>query len=204
MAGRATLRAGDEELVPERPFSLRWVWRWRSVAGQAIELDRIVAVARADRAGRRSGAGRRYGTGAQPCAGLARGSCCARGRMGGALGRPAMSSSRATTRRSARCGSPCTISPARPIRRTRQVSVGARGLTGDAYFGHVFWDTEIYLAAVLHSGLAGSRAGDADVSLSHLARGARKGGARGLQGCAVCLGVGRHGRGDDTRAGGRA
>jgi trehalose/maltose hydrolase-like predicted phosphorylase len=25
------------------------------------------------------------------------------------------------------------------------VSVGARGLTGDAYFGHVFWDTEIYL-----------------------------------------------------------
>jgi trehalose/maltose hydrolase-like predicted phosphorylase len=25
------------------------------------------------------------------------------------------------------------------------VSVGARGLTGDAYLGHVFWDTEIYL-----------------------------------------------------------
>ena len=25
------------------------------------------------------------------------------------------------------------------------VSIGARGLTGDAYFGHVFWDTEIYL-----------------------------------------------------------
>jgi trehalose/maltose hydrolase-like predicted phosphorylase len=26
-----------------------------------------------------------------------------------------------------------------------RVSVGARGLTGDAYFGHVFWDTEIYM-----------------------------------------------------------
>ena len=26
-----------------------------------------------------------------------------------------------------------------------RVSVGARGLTGDAYLGHVFWDTEIYL-----------------------------------------------------------
>lgn len=25
------------------------------------------------------------------------------------------------------------------------VSIGARGLTGDAYFGHVFWDTEIFL-----------------------------------------------------------
>src|SRR5262249_23690520 len=26
-----------------------------------------------------------------------------------------------------------------------RVSVGARALTGDAYVGHVFWDTEIYL-----------------------------------------------------------
>jgi trehalose/maltose hydrolase-like predicted phosphorylase len=48
MAGTATLRTGGELLVPERPFSLRWVWRWRSVSGQAVELERIVAVARAD------------------------------------------------------------------------------------------------------------------------------------------------------------
>src|SRR6202008_283681 len=26
-----------------------------------------------------------------------------------------------------------------------RVSIGARALTGDAYIGHVFWDTEIYL-----------------------------------------------------------
>ena len=26
-----------------------------------------------------------------------------------------------------------------------RVSIGARALTGDAYLGHVFWDTEIYL-----------------------------------------------------------
>ena len=25
------------------------------------------------------------------------------------------------------------------------VSIGARGLTGDAYKGHVFWDTEIFV-----------------------------------------------------------
>ena len=25
------------------------------------------------------------------------------------------------------------------------MSIGARALTGDAYLGHVFWDTEIYL-----------------------------------------------------------
>ena len=26
-----------------------------------------------------------------------------------------------------------------------RVSIGARALTGDAYLGHVFWDTEIYV-----------------------------------------------------------
>ena len=34
-------------------------------------------------------------------------------------------------------------SAANPV--DERVSVGARALTGDAYFGHVFWDTEIYL-----------------------------------------------------------
>ena len=46
MAGAATLRLGGKLLEPERPFPLRWVWRWRSVAGQIAELARIVAVAR--------------------------------------------------------------------------------------------------------------------------------------------------------------
>ena len=49
MAGNATLQVGIEALVPDRPFSLRWVWRWPSVAGQVVTLDRIVAAARADR-----------------------------------------------------------------------------------------------------------------------------------------------------------
>ena len=49
MAGSATLRADGKPLVPERSFSLRWIWRWRSVAGQVIELDRLVTVARSDR-----------------------------------------------------------------------------------------------------------------------------------------------------------
>src|SRR5262249_56146004 len=48
MTGAATLRLGGEPLVPDRPFSLRWAWRWRSVAGQGAEFDRLVAVARAD------------------------------------------------------------------------------------------------------------------------------------------------------------
>ena len=32
-----------------------------------------------------------------------------------------------------------------PIPADEHVSIGARALTGDDYFGHVFWDTEIYL-----------------------------------------------------------
>ena len=42
MAGSATLRADGKPLVPERSFSLRWIWRWRSVAGQVLELARLV------------------------------------------------------------------------------------------------------------------------------------------------------------------
>ena len=49
MAGSITLRADGRPLVPERSFSLRWIWRWRSVAGQVLELDRLVTVARSDR-----------------------------------------------------------------------------------------------------------------------------------------------------------
>ena len=35
-----------------------------------------------------------------------------------------------------------------------RVSIGARALTGDDYHGHVFWDTEIFLATVLYPDLA--------------------------------------------------
>ena len=48
MTGAATLRLGDDVLAPVRPFPLRWAWRWRSVAGQAAEFDRLIAVARGD------------------------------------------------------------------------------------------------------------------------------------------------------------
>ena len=48
MTGAATLRRGDDMLEPDRPFSLRWAWRWHSVAGQVAHFDRLVAVARAD------------------------------------------------------------------------------------------------------------------------------------------------------------
>ena len=41
----------QQRACPEATPSLRWTWRWTSVAGQVAELDRVVAVARADTLG---------------------------------------------------------------------------------------------------------------------------------------------------------
>lgn len=144
MTASAALQAGDTLLDPERPFSLRWIWRWRSVAGQVIELDRIVAVARADEV--------MEDPAPKAEAALARGR---------ALGWRAVLGAHETAwqdrwrdgdvvvegddevQRALRFAVYHMISAANP--EDERVSVGARGLTGDAYFGHVFWDTETYL-----------------------------------------------------------
>jgi HAD superfamily hydrolase (TIGR01509 family) len=144
MAGAASLRLGDAELTPERPFPLRWTWSWRSVAGRVAELERFVGVARTDTPG------------ADPAPGAK--AALARAR---ALGwREALevhedawarrwSASDVVIegdpdiQRATRFASYHLISAANPEDET--VSVGARALTGDAYLGHVFWDTEVYL-----------------------------------------------------------
>jgi trehalose/maltose hydrolase-like predicted phosphorylase len=144
MAGSVTLRADGHPLVPERSFSLRWIWRWRSVAGQVLELDRLVTVARSDR----------LADDPAPVAADA----LARNR---ALGWRGVMAAHETAwqqrwdasdviiegddelQEAARFAVYHLTSAANP--EDESVSVGARGLTGDAYFGHVFWDTEIYL-----------------------------------------------------------
>jgi trehalose/maltose hydrolase-like predicted phosphorylase len=144
MTGAATLRLGGDLLAPDRPFPLRWAWRWRSVAGQVAELDRLVAVARADTPE----------DDPAPRAGAA----LARSR---ALGWRAVLAAHEAAWDARWVASDVYIegddelqsalrfavyhltSAANP--EDDRVSIGARGLTGDAYFGHVFWDTEIYL-----------------------------------------------------------
>ena len=144
MTGAATLRLGGEPLVPDRPFSLRWAWRWRSVAGQVAEFDRLVAVARADMPE----------DDPAPSAGAA----LARNR---ALGwRAVLAAHEAAwdarwvasdiliegddeSQQALRFAVYHLTSAANP--EDDHVSIGARALTGDAYLGHVFWDTEIYL-----------------------------------------------------------
>jgi trehalose/maltose hydrolase-like predicted phosphorylase len=144
MTGAATLRCGGAPLEPDRPFSLRWAWRWRSVAGQVAELDRIVAVARADTP--------------EDDPPAAAGAALARN---GALGWRAVLAAHEAAWNTRWIASDILIEGDDEMQRALRfavyhltsaanpdddrVSIGARALTGDAYLGHVFWDTEIYL-----------------------------------------------------------
>ena len=144
MAGNATLRADGHPLVPERSFSLRWIWRWRSVAGQVLELDRLVTVARSDK----------LADDPAPVAADAMARCRALGWRGMVEAHEAAWQHRwdasdvviegdDEVQQALRFAVYHLTSAANP--EDEYVSVGARGLTGDAYFGHVFWDTETYL-----------------------------------------------------------
>ena len=173
MAGSATLRADGKPLVPERSFSLRWVWRWRSVAGQVIELARLVTVARSDS----------LADDPAPVAVDA----LARSR---ALGwRSVLAAHEAAwqerwdasnvviegddeVQEALRFAVYHLTSAANP--EDESVSVGARGLTGRCLFRPRVLGHRDLPPAILHSGLAGGGAGDADVPLSHATRGARE------------------------------
>ncbi|MGA7326186.1 MAG: glycosyl hydrolase family 65 protein [Rhodomicrobium sp.] len=144
MAGAAALRLGGKLLEPERPFPLLWVWSWRSKAGQVAEFERLVAVARADR--------REDDPAPRAAAALERSR---------QLGWRAVLDSHEAAWKARWTANEIIIegddvmqkalrfavyhltSAANP--EDEHVSIGARGLTGDAYFGHVFWDTEIYM-----------------------------------------------------------
>jgi trehalose/maltose hydrolase-like predicted phosphorylase len=129
---------------PDRPFSLRWAWHWRSVAGQVAEFDRLVAIARADTTeedpappasdalARSRALGWRAVLGAHEAAWDARWTSS-----------EVLIDGDEESQRALRFAAYHLTSVANP--EDDRVSVGARALTGDAYAGHVFWDTEIYL-----------------------------------------------------------
>ena len=144
MTGTATLRWGNGPLVPERPFPLRWVWRWRSVAGQLAEFDRLIAVARGDKAeddpaqdaiailGRSRTISWRASLAAHEAAWDARW-----------IASDILIEGDDEAQRALRFAVYHLTCAANP--EDDRVSIGARALTGDAYLGHVFWDTKIYL-----------------------------------------------------------
>jgi trehalose/maltose hydrolase-like predicted phosphorylase len=144
MTADASLRCDNLPLAPHRPFSLRWDWRWRSLAGQTAQFDRLVGVARAD-------------TSEDDPAPKAQ-AALSRNR---ALGWRAVLAAHETAWDARWAVSDISIEGDDELQRAlrfavyhltsaanpedERVSIGARALTGDAYFGHVFWDTETYL-----------------------------------------------------------
>jgi len=145
MTGDATLRLDGNILEPARPFPLRWAWNWRSVAGQVGEFHRLVGVARGDgkkdddpvapasaALERSRSQGWRAVLDAHKAAWKARWTA-SEIRIGGDQ----------DAEQALRFALYHLTSAANP--EDERVSIGARALTGDAYLGHVFWDTEIYL-----------------------------------------------------------
>ena len=144
MAGAAALTLNGQAQAPDSVGPLRWTWRWRSVAGQAAGLERLLGVARAD----------------APAEDPAPAATAALGRARAAGGKAVLAAHTAAwaarwqasditiegepeLQRQLRFAAYHLNSAANPL--DPHVSIGARGLTGDSYIGHVFWDTEIYL-----------------------------------------------------------
>jgi trehalose/maltose hydrolase-like predicted phosphorylase len=144
MAGAAVLRLDGRELPPQRLNHLKWSWRWRSNPGQVVSFERLVAVIRSDdpredpgpaavdALGRAQRLGWRGVLDTHEAAWADRWRCSDIEIEGDSEAQLAM-----------RFASYHLNSAANPA--DERVSIGARALTGDAYLGHVFWDTEIYL-----------------------------------------------------------
>jgi trehalose/maltose hydrolase-like predicted phosphorylase len=144
MAGASTLHVDGSEITPTRPGPFAWSWQWKTRPGQTVCLARLAAVARGDTPDADPGQ-------------------VARARLGAArqLGWRRIVQEHETAweerwqrsdfevggdpaaERALRFAAFHLNSAANPS--DERVSIGARGLTGEDYHGHVFWDTEIYL-----------------------------------------------------------
>jgi trehalose/maltose hydrolase-like predicted phosphorylase len=144
MAAAMSLQIDGSELEPTMPGPFAWSWRWKTHPGQIVYLSRLVAVARGDTqdedpgrvAREKLGVARRIGwraiVGEHEAAWSERWRCSdfeVDGDPDAAL--------------ALRFAVYHLTSAANPA--DERVSIGARGLTGEDYHGHVFWDTEIYL-----------------------------------------------------------
>ncbi|MBV9653166.1 MAG: glycoside hydrolase family 65 protein [Acetobacteraceae bacterium] len=143
LASAVALRRGEEELAPEQCGQLRWSWTWSNDPPQVVAFERIVAMVRDDHGMPGNGAAR---------------DALKRARRAGSGGVLAAHEA-AWTDRWQDCGIEVEGDPAaqHALRfaayhlassanpQDERVSIGARAMTGDCYWGHVFWDTEIFL-----------------------------------------------------------
>ena len=144
MAAASSLQIDGSELAPTMPGPFIWSWHWKTRPGQIVCLARLVAVARGDA----QDDGLLAVLHGRSCVARQLGWRKRRLRTRGGLVR-AMAVQRLRGRRGPgrRAGVAFRRLPSQqrrqPGRRARLHR--ARGLTGEDYHGHVFWDTEIYL-----------------------------------------------------------
>jgi trehalose/maltose hydrolase-like predicted phosphorylase len=144
MATVLSLQIDGSEVAPTMPGPFMWSWHWKTRPGQIVCFARLVAVVRDDNqdadpgrvAREKLGAARRIGwrkLAQEHEAAWSDRWRCSDIQVGGD---PA-------AEQALRFAVYHLNSAANPA--DERVSIGARGLTGDDYHGHVFWDTEIYL-----------------------------------------------------------
>ncbi len=143
-AGAPSLQIDGAELPPDTSRPLTWTWNWTSVAGEEVTFQRLVGVARGDQQQPNAGARARAAlenasqVGWRAVLNLHEAAWLRRWRdsdVAVAGDDEAQKAVRFATYHLNIAANP----------EDERVSIGARALTGDSYFGHVFWDTEIYL-----------------------------------------------------------
>ena len=144
MAAASSLQIDGSEVAPIVPGAFMWSWRWKTRPGQIVCVSRLVAVVRGDTQDADVGCGARQKLGAARQVGWRKiveeheAAWADRWRSSDieVEGDPA-------AEQALRFAVYHLNSATNPA--DERVSIGARGLTGDDYQGHVFWDTEIYL-----------------------------------------------------------
>jgi trehalose/maltose hydrolase-like predicted phosphorylase len=144
MAAALSLQIDGSEIVPTMPGPFMWSWHWKTHPGQIVCVAGLVAVARGDAqdadpgrlAWEKLGVARQVGWRKVVQEHEAAWSDWWRSSDIEVEGDPA-------AEQALRFAVYHLTSAANPA--DERVSIGARGLTGDDYHGHVFWDTEIYL-----------------------------------------------------------
>jgi len=144
MAVAPALRIDGCETAPTSRDQFKWTWTWKTRPGQVVDFERYVATIRGHvedpepgPATRKSLEGARHlgaaGVVAAHTAAWADRWRCSEVEVDGDV----------AAKNALRFALYHLNGAANPG--DDQVSIGARALTGDDYFGHVFWDTEIYL-----------------------------------------------------------
>ena len=144
MAAALSLEIDGSEIVPTTSGPFTWSWHWKTCPGQTVCVAGLTAVTRGDAedadpgrvASERLGVARQVGW--RKVVQEHEAAWSDRWRVsdieveGDAAGEQALRFAVYHLNSAANPADDC-------------VSIGARGLTGDDYHGHVFWDTEIYL-----------------------------------------------------------